>query len=460
MADQQRRRQIWPKKEDGPEKTQPAALRRLRARQRQRGTVIAAGISYEWHKATFENDLAKLTTISGWSENRWYEPDPRGMTLLHIAVLRGHLEAVATLLGAGCPCRVRDARGWTPLDHAQVTGQRECAKLLIEREAKCNQVDDAGSCFGPDCRLQLRCDLSLNRWYFCNRTWQHTLNVAKVGSKIRVDHKSFSLIFDSSEDTLVYYDPSTNSSFEADVLSCEEDIDKVVDEQLRPAAAPVRRRLLFRYFYTARKCCCCRCCFPRDHNLRIAGYETNRYDAYFDVDPSGGHKLRSIGGYGPLKCTWVQYLGGYRADDNCQNKLFSLLKQSKTDTKNVVDQLFLDNVHNLDVKCWFSHANFPLKLWHLIPFLKKAKRLDPSVAKVKRFIEQYLVGDRIVSGRFPLRVQVPGSAGVRATAVVRTFKLLEDRDPRRDKIFDLPADCKHHTKCGLDNVLTRIRSAF
>lgn len=59
----------------------------------------------------------------------------RGMTLLHLGALRGHLEIVERLLDMGAPVSSQDAQSRTPLFYAARYGHAQVAELLMARGA-------------------------------------------------------------------------------------------------------------------------------------------------------------------------------------------------------------------------------------------------------------------------------------------------------------------------------------
>ena len=64
-----------------------------------------------------------------------------GMTALHIAVIRQHIEVVRLLIASGVDVNAKDSKGWTPLHWARSV---EIARLLVESGANIEAKDDGG----------------------------------------------------------------------------------------------------------------------------------------------------------------------------------------------------------------------------------------------------------------------------------------------------------------------------
>jgi hypothetical protein len=96
---------------------------------------------------------------------------------LHIAALRGHTEAIQTLLDAGLSPSARSSRGWTPLDEACAGRSMAAARLLQrallaevkgEMKAKRGQLLDTMRSM-PDYSLQVRrCGGFAVAWCVCS----------------------------------------------------------------------------------------------------------------------------------------------------------------------------------------------------------------------------------------------------------------------------------------------------
>lgn len=478
-----------------------SVLDRLRRRQQHRGRMIAAGMSYEWHRAAWMNEVSKLRTILGWSENRWYETDSRGMTPLHVATLRGHLDAIIALVEAGCPVTLRDAKGWTPLDHAVATKQHAVARTLTELQSEPNESLDSALESAPDCRLEVRyenrspfmCPFLLRR---C--TPSETFRATKAGSKLRIDFTllyfgqskeaslasmrgSFSLLKRGRRDPLIVVDRKRNLAFDASILAGRaaqaDTVDALVQARLSDGP-PVRDRLRLRAIRKVRRFKC----FP-DDSYKIASLQADAYDARASLDPKGGKVLSSLAREGSLTCSWEEYLGGYRADDDVildlsddDDDAMLLRSRHSTSRPNCIDDQPLSptrtllalysshsrrHLHDLKVRCWFAAPSFPLRISHILPFLTQLGLLSPDAPKFRRFLEQYFVQDGDLAGRFPIRLDVPIGFTVKARLALQRFDLIDSSETKHtipEDAFDLPTDCDYLANYSLQDVLKRMRA--
>ena len=69
--------------------------------------------------------------------------DETGMTLLHLAALKGYNEIVKLLIEAGADVNAKDRDDGTPLDNAMSEGEKETAELLLERGGKYGTIYSA-----------------------------------------------------------------------------------------------------------------------------------------------------------------------------------------------------------------------------------------------------------------------------------------------------------------------------
>jgi len=67
---------------------------------------------------------------------KWLEGG--GLTPLHLAAERGHIEVMKSLLAAGADVLAKDDDHWTPLHFAARDGRKDAAALLLENHADVN----------------------------------------------------------------------------------------------------------------------------------------------------------------------------------------------------------------------------------------------------------------------------------------------------------------------------------
>ena len=57
--------------------------------------------------------------------------DERGLTPLHFASWKGHLEVARELVGRGAKLEAKDKSGWTPLHTASFFGRLDVVRFLL-----------------------------------------------------------------------------------------------------------------------------------------------------------------------------------------------------------------------------------------------------------------------------------------------------------------------------------------
>ncbi len=109
-------------------------------------TVLLAGIlmAAEVHEAATAGDVAALQTLIENNPDLLTTPDSTGSLPLHLAALRGQLEAVELLVDAGAEVSVGDGDNTTPLVCATIGGHLEVVKYLVSQGASLTETDNYG----------------------------------------------------------------------------------------------------------------------------------------------------------------------------------------------------------------------------------------------------------------------------------------------------------------------------
>lgn len=113
----------------------------------------AAGVfadRFPGHAAAFAGDRRALGKwLDATPRDDWARHDPQGMTVAHLAVLRGHLPCLELLLSRGFPIDAEDARGWVVLEDAIAKRDRAATRAIMERKVrfgKRNGTERSGRC--------------------------------------------------------------------------------------------------------------------------------------------------------------------------------------------------------------------------------------------------------------------------------------------------------------------------
>mmetsp|Transcript_13897 Transcript_13897/g.20856 ORF Transcript_13897/g.20856 Transcript_13897/m.20856 type:complete len:618 (+) Transcript_13897:23-1876(+) len=400
------------------------------------------GVQYEWHRAVFEKDLEKLNEIKDWPENRWYEVDCRGLTLLHIAVLRGDCERIRFLLNAGCPLWVRDANGWTALDLAISTNQEDAIEILKQYATEEDGENKGKDEMIEDCRLCLQLSATLEL--------SEKIYVYKLDRYLRIDFRKRSLwilqilgipYLDKMISRIILNDSTESSG--SDILSL---VARPV-AHLQSSSIELKKkydsRIILRLLDRTNKCIL----WERSrHHLSVAsrrfislidkrfyhlkkkrrtkiarvlraapinyGKKSSKtiqtFEARLRINERG-LRLRPICHHGRLDCTWAQYRTGFRERINtCENKN----EKSNNTTINFLYRALCQHPQQEEPPPWYyyrpSSRELPIQLiTDLRGFLTTDRLLallnlmiDPMdrrspINKLHLFIDQYLARNEI-----------------------------------------------------------------
>lgn len=89
-------------------------------------------------QAVREGNTEQVKAALYWAKDRQAAVRPldgSGMTSLHLAAEKGHVEVAAALLDARCPVNAQTSDGTTPLHLAAAGGHKTLAALLLSRGA-------------------------------------------------------------------------------------------------------------------------------------------------------------------------------------------------------------------------------------------------------------------------------------------------------------------------------------
>jgi ankyrin repeat protein len=89
-----------------------------------------------WHTFAKQGYLNLLKSGYETHQAEFCRVSPHGLTCLHLAARKGHLETVQYLLNLDLQCPEEDAKGDGLLAHAVCGGSKEVIKILIERDSK------------------------------------------------------------------------------------------------------------------------------------------------------------------------------------------------------------------------------------------------------------------------------------------------------------------------------------
>ncbi|XP_065201096.1 ankyrin repeat domain-containing protein 13D [Planococcus citri] len=120
--------------------------------------------------------------------------DPRGRTPLMLAITLNHFDSALVLLEHGANCNT-ETNGWSAVQEATVTGNRELIKLIIERrnyQRKCNQFGGIPQLLlklkeAPDFYVEMKWEFTSWMPLVTRMCPSDTYRVFKQGSKVRID---------------------------------------------------------------------------------------------------------------------------------------------------------------------------------------------------------------------------------------------------------------------------------
>lgn len=104
--------------------------------------------------AVLMHDIAALPDWLGTPPVDVHSRNLLGDTPLHVAAVRGDVQAVTDLLGAGADPDIKGEYGFTPLHEAVSQGHCEVARLLLARGASRTEPNDWGKSPTDTARLQ------------------------------------------------------------------------------------------------------------------------------------------------------------------------------------------------------------------------------------------------------------------------------------------------------------------
>ncbi|KAG5450250.1 Ankyrin repeat and MYND domain-containing protein 2, variant 2 [Clonorchis sinensis] len=99
----------------------------------------------DFHTAVTDGDFAKVKLLLSADSTLVNEVNESGMSPLHQACFRGHVDVVEYLLQNGADVNSKDQKqGYTALMFAAITGNRPLTKLLLQRGARINDTNKIG----------------------------------------------------------------------------------------------------------------------------------------------------------------------------------------------------------------------------------------------------------------------------------------------------------------------------
>ena len=404
----------------------------------------------------------------------WYEVDPRGLTVLHVAAIRGHRQCVEVLIDKGCPASVRDAHGWTPLDQVIAScGSEEVEGLLTDLERRRDREKDGSDSF-PDCKMRIS--------VVAGPDLRENIYVYKRGSDLRLDFPRRLLWVSESlglgglgDDAVVFEE--RNEDLPADLLSFlvydgpEEETKSFFERKRKEAhlvdrskklilwsrttakSNPTRRRvtLVDRRFHKIRNCLA-----RTDAAKRVCGLDTARFDAKLKIDNRSGLRPRPLS-KGPLKCTWSEYLDGYRerrwsTDDLDLQKIKDQTPPNKTTPCQATTPPQRKKLPGeLKIRLFCPPKQHPLNALSILSLLRLAADDDDAhspLRKLANFVDRYL-GRHEIDGAAPIRIEVLAPGNLKFLFTLRDFQRLTNNKDQEAYSSSSPPENNnnnsHHT---------------
>lgn len=458
---------------------------------------------YPLHYAAWYNDVDTVKRLlQELSDTEQQALDAQGNTVLHVAILRQHVELTTEMVDLGYPTYVRNNRGWSPLMEAVETRNRKIAHLIARTEitqvkAKLKakkQVLLRTLNELPDFSMKMSWELGSNfpgLGMLIKRYAPHdTYTLWKKGATIRVDgtlmgvdrdskniipewkRGHFSLIYDGTTDKpqtwflnhkkkkFVDITEDRRKFKGAEMSHFAREVDEMLDQ---PQVESTKMRACEFKFLPAKGW------FGSDLTEKVEGWQTKVFEAagkmvmvrrlktpynlpkdatfkdYIEQDiPQDIQREDNVN---PLS---ANMLGGPSGGPKGQS-VAPMESAGPADLDALGAPNDLHSHHKKDTKdskakkpkrvtarCWMAE-NFPLSLRQLMPLLEVMSSANKHLAKVSKFMNKF--GDMNL---FPVKVQVPLMMTVYVLLAFKEFTILTPKVMQKmgPDFFKVPEDYK------------------